>query len=739
MTNTNEKFHTKIGGMSCSFCTGSIQKAILKMDGVQSVNVSLSHEEALIQYESNKVKSDQLIKTIKSLGYTVRDPEKLKTFEEEAAEVRKEKNRLFLSAGFAATTFGLMVAMWFDVMFPWFKWVAMTLALVTVFGTGWYILKMAFASLRRGILNQHVLLEFGAFGGLLGGFLGFFLPGFPILDFFAVATFITTYHILSGYVSKLVRTRSSQAVRKLMDLQPDTARVIRNGEEVEAAIDEVQIAEHVRVRPGDRVPLDGKVFKGESSVDESLVTGESIPVEKGIGAEVIGGSINQSGTLVFEVTKIGSESFLQQIVRHVEEARALKPNIIQLLDLVLKYYVPGVLGFAGLAILTWTFGAWLMNGDLNGSRSIFATLAVLVMGYPCALGMAGPLAMIRGGGLAAEQGILMRSGEAFEIFKDIKKVVLDKTGTITKGEPEVVHVLALSGYNQNEVLQWAGSAESVSEHPLAQAIVNQALDENIELEDVEKFESITGHGIVAKIGEDMIRIGSPRYLEEQGIDFSEKQKEKEDLELQGRTVVGVARNDKAIGFIAIADTLKEDAKEAITRMKEAGLEPIMITGDNVRTARAVAKQVGIDRVMAQVLPNDKAENVRKLQQEGYKVAMVGDGINDAPALMQADIGIAIGAGTDIAIESSDVILTGNRLGGMMDAYRIGKVSYRKTVQNLILAFTFNGVGVPLAVTGWVHPVWAMIAMVLSVTTVLVNSFGGKVLSGSKDTKTKKAS
>ncbi|MDC3414508.1 heavy metal translocating P-type ATPase [Terrihalobacillus insolitus] len=414
-------------------------------------------------------------------------------------------------------------------------------------------------------------------------------------------------------------------------------------------------------------------------------------------------------------------------------------QVRQYWDVVLKYYVPGVLGFAGLAILTWTFGAWLMNGDLNGSRAIFATLAVLVMGYPCALGMAGPLAMIRGGGLAAEQGILMRSGEAFEIFKDIKKVVLDKTGTITKGEPEVVHVLALSGYNQNEVLQWAGSAESVSEHPLAQAIVNQALDENIELEDVEKFESITGHGIVAKIGEDMIRIGSPRYLEEQGIDFSEKQKEKEDLELQGRTVVGVARNDKAIGFIAIADTLKEDAKEAITRMKEAGLEPIMITGDNVRTARAVAKQVGIDRVMAQVLPNDKAENVRKLQQEGYKVAMVGDGINDAPALMQADIGIAIGAGTDIAIESSDVILTGNRLGGMMDAYRIGKVSYRKTVQNLILAFTFNGVGVPLAVTGWVHPVWAMIAMVLSVTTVLVNSFGGKVLSGSKDTKTKKAS
>jgi Cu+-exporting ATPase len=739
MAEATKKFHTKISGMSCSFCTGSIQKAIHKMDGVQSVNVSLSHEEALIQYEPDKITPDQLTKTIKSLGYTVRDPEKVKTFEEEAAEVRKEKNRLFLSAGFAAATFGLMVAMWFDVMFPWFKWVAMTLALVTVFGTGWYILKMAIASLRRGIVNQHVLLEFGAFGGLLGGFLGFFLPGFPIIDFFAVATFITTYHILSGYVSMIVRTRSSQAVRKLMDLQPDTARVIRNGEEVEVAVDEVKVGDHVRVKPGDRVPLDGKVVKGESSVDESLVTGESIPVEKGIGAEVIGGSINQSGTLVFEVTRIGSESFLQQIVRHVEEARALKPNIIQLLDVVLKYYVPSVLGFAGLAIFTWTFGAWLINGEMNVSRSIFATLAVLVMGYPCALGMAAPLAMIRGGGLAAEQGILIRSGEVFEIFKDIKKVVLDKTGTITKGEPEVVQIISLSGNDQKEVLRWAGSAESVSEHPLAQAIVNRALDANIELADVENFESITGHGIVAKIGEDTIRIGSARYLADQGIDFSTKQKEKEDLESQGRTVVGVAKNAKAVGLIAIADTLKEDAKEAVSRMKQAGLEPIMITGDNERTARAVAQQVGIDRVMAQVLPNDKADHVRELQKEGHKVAMVGDGINDAPALMQADIGIAIGAGTDIAIESSDVILSGNRLGGVIDAYHIGKVSYRKTVQNLILAFTFNGIGVPLAVTGWVHPVWAMIAMVLSVTTILVNSFGGKVLSGSKGMTTKEGS
>jgi Cu+-exporting ATPase len=740
VADATEKLHAKIGGLSCSFCTESIQKAIRKMSGVESVNVSLSHEETLIQYDPEKVTADKLKDTIKSLGYSVRDPDKIKTFEEEEAEVQKEKNRLLLSASFAGMVFGFMVAMWLvDAMSPWLIWISMTLALVTVFGTGWYIFKMAVASIRRGIFNQHVLLEFGAFGGLIGGFLGFFLPDFPTVDFFAVAVFITTYHILSGYVSMIVRTRSSQAVRKLMDLQPDTALVIRDGEEVEVSVDDVQVGDHIRVKPGDRVPLDGKVIKGESSIDESLVTGESIPVEKGIDSQVIGGSINQSGTLLFEVTRVGSESFLQQIVRHVEEARALKPNIIQLLDVVLKYYVPFVLGFAGLAILTWTLGAWLINGEMSVPRAIFASLAVFVMGYPCALGMAGPLAMIRGGGLAAEQGILIRSGEAFEIFKDIKKVVLDKTGTITKGEPEVVNVIPLSDYDEKDVLRWAGSAESVSEHPLAQAIVDRALDKDIELADVENFEAITGHGIVAKVGEDNIRIGSPRYLANQGIDFAEKQKEKEDLESQGRTVVGVAKGGEAVGLIAIADTLKEDAKEAITRMKEAGLEPIIITGDNERTARAVAEQVGINEVLAQVLPNDKADNVRKLQKEGDKVAMVGDGVNDAPALMQADIGIAIGAGTDIAIESSDIILTGGRLGGVVDAYRIGKVSYRKTVQNLVLAFMFNGIGVPLAVTGWVHPVWAMTAMVLSVTTVLVNSFGGKIFTDKTGANPKTAS
>jgi Cu+-exporting ATPase len=734
-----EKFHVKIGGMSCSFCTGSIEKAIRQLGGVEKVNVSLAHEEAMVQYDPDKLTADRIEGTLVSLGYTVRDPEKVRSFEEKQAEMRREKWRLFVTGTFSAITVGLMIPMFMGIKAPWMIWLVMVLALANVFVLGWHYLKMAVASLRRGILNQHVLLEFGAFGGLVGGFIGIFWLDFPTYHFFAVAVLVTAYHILSSYVSMIVRNRSSEAVSKLMDLQPDTARVIRDGEEKEIPVAEVKPEERVRVKPGERIPVDGTVIEGESSVDESLVSGESIPVEKRIDSEVVGGSINQSGTLVVKVTRVGSESFLQQIAHHVEEARALKPNIIQLLDVVLKYFVPGVLAFAGLAFLIWTLGLWLITGQMDVARAIFATLAVLVMGYPCALGMSGPLAMIRGGGLAAEKGIFMRSGEAFEIFKDIKKIVLDKTGTITKGEPEVVKVIPLSGYAEKDVLQWAGSAESVSEHPLAQAIVNKALDEDIDFYDVEKFESTPGHGIVALLKGEEVRIGSFRYLTGEGIDYSEKQKEIEDLESQGRTVVGVAKNKEAVGLIAIADTLKEDAKEAIARMKEAGLEPIMLTGDNERTARAVAQEVGIDRVRAQVLPDQKADEVRKLQDEGYRVAMVGDGINDAPALMQADIGIAIGAGTDIAIESSDIILMGKRLGGVVDAYEIGKVSFRKTVQNLVLAFTFNGVGVPLAVTGLVHPIWAMAAMLLSVTTVLLNSFGGKFTSGSRGTKEQPAS
>jgi len=406
------------------------------MEGIQAVHVSLAHEEALIEYDPALHTATGLQDTVRQLGYTVRDPDKVKAFVEQQAELHRARRLLLWGATFTLLTLGIMVARWFGVQQAWFRPVMIGMALLTVFGAGWHILVMAVQSLRRGILNQHVLLEFGAFAGLIGGVTGLFNPIFPAADFFAVATFITTYHLLSGWASLLVRTRASEAVRKLLDLQPATARLIRpDGGEEEVPIAEVQPGERVRVRPGESMPVDGRVITGKSTVDESLVTGEPIPVTKEAGDEVIGGSLNQTGALVIEVTKVGEESFLAQVARHLEEARAMKPGILALVDVVLQRYVPGVLLFSGLAVLIWTAGAWLATGQADWTRAVFAILAVLVMGYPCALGMATPLAMIRGGGEAAQKGILMRSGEAFQVLKDVTRVVLDKTGTLTLGKP----------------------------------------------------------------------------------------------------------------------------------------------------------------------------------------------------------------------------------------------------------------------------------------------------------------
>jgi Cu+-exporting ATPase len=606
-------------------------------------------------------------------------------------------------------------------------WLMPTLALTVIFGPGWHILMMAWASLRRGILNQHVLLEFGAFAGLVGGFLAFVIPNFPMADFFAVAVFVTSYHLLSGYVSLRVRTRASQAVRKLLALVPPTARVIRGGREEEVPLEEVQPGDLIRVRPGESIPVDGEVTEGASGVDQSLVTGESIPEQKEPGDEVIGGSINQTGTLLVRVTKVGAESFLQQVARQVEEARALKPGILQLVDVVLKYYVPGVLAFAALSVLIWTVGAFFVTGQVEVVRAIFATLAVLVMGYPCALGMATPLALIRGGGIAAGKGVLMRSGEAFQVLKDVKKVVLDKTGTITRGEPAVTEVVLLAGHDEHEALRLAAAVESTSEHPLARAVVTATEAQGLTSSSATAFQATPGKGVTATVEGRHVILGSPRFVESEGVDLSTARDRLEALQAAGNTVVALAHDGELATLIAIADQLKADAQEAVARMREAGLEPVMLTGDNARTAKAVAKRVGIREYRAEVLPEDKAEAVRELQRQGFRVVMVGDGINDAPALMQADVGMAIGAGTDIAIESADVVLIGERLGAVLDAYYIGKSSYRKTVQNLTLAFMFNGIGVPLAVTGLVHPAWAMVAMIASVTTVLTNSFAGRLL------------
>ncbi|NEU58166.1 cation-translocating P-type ATPase [Halorussus sp. MSC15.2] len=754
MAHSEVQYH--VGGMSCSFCTESIRKAYDRTDGVEDASVSLAHEEVRVQYDDAAVSEVELKDALRDLGFTIRDPDKEARFEEQRAELDRGKRRLALAGALSGITAALMLFMVFvrgsfESTSVGMDLAAFGLALVTMLGPGRYILSKAYNSLRRGILNQHVLLEAGALAGLAGGLLGLFaFPSFPTVHFFAVSVFVTAYHVLSEYTSLLVRTRASRAVQGLLDLRPDTARRVRESgdrddgdsevEEVEdgeteieeVAVEALSVGDRVRVEPGERVPVDGRVLDGESAVDESVATGESAPVDKSPDDEVVGGSINRTGTLLAEVTATGEDAFLNRVAREVEAARAMKPGVVALADRVLKYFVPGVFVVAAASALFWTVGPLLLGGAPDVQRGAFAALAVLVLGYPCALGMATPLALVRGGGVAAERGLLMRSADAFHAFREVETVVLDKTGTVTKGEPAVAAVLAVGDADETEVVRRAATAEVYSEHPLADAVMDHAAERSVEFPTPEEFDSETGKGVRATAAGAEIRVGKPSWAADGGLP-AELSDDADELRNRGLTVVAVAVDGAVLGLLAFGDPVKDDAADAVARIREWGATPVMLTGDDERTARTVADRVGIDRVTAEVLPEDKREEIRRFQAEGDRVAMVGDGINDAPALTQADVGIAVGAGTDIAIESADVVLVTDRLGGVADAYEIADRSYRKTRQNLAAAFAFNGVGVAAATTGLVHPVFAMIAMVLSVSVVLLNSFGGQLLRGERPT------
>jgi Cu+-exporting ATPase len=771
----HRKIRARIGGLHCSLCTGTIEKALGRLPGVDKVAVSLTHEQALVEYDPAIVRPEQFLQTLRDIGYTISDPRKLRPFEEEERELIREARRFVLAVvlsvaaipiiadpsvgwiGFlpalvclslgvfvflvlrstglwiAIASAGGLVVMSLTLLYLNLQgylteaapWLTGALALLLVFGVGRHILYMAIQALRRGILNQHVLLEIGAFAGITGGVIGLILdrPGYPTAPFFAVSVMVGTYHIFSEWLSLIVKTRSSQAVKRLLDLQPETARVVRDGKEIELPIEEVRAGELVRVRPGERIPADGIVFGGHSGVDQSLITGEAIPVEKTEGDLVIGGSINGTGTLLVEITAVGEGSFLSQVIRHVEDARALKPGILHLVDRVLRVYTPTVLVVAALAVIGWFVGSWLASGHPDIERAIFAGLSVLVMGYPCAVGISAPLSIVRGAGEAAERGILMRTGEAFQGFRLVKQIVLDKTGTLTEGRPLVREIEAIRSRGEDELLALAAAAEACSEHPLAHAVVEAAFERHVTPPAIDSFEALPGKGVIARLGTREVIVGNPRFLADRGVDLSQLHSRIEALEAAGRTAIGVAREGRALGIITLADTLRPDAVKAVAALRNAGLKAILVTGDNERAARWVAREVGIEEVHAGVLPQDKAAIVRRLQADS-RVAMVGDGINDAPALMQADVGVAMGGGTDIAIESADIIILSNRLDALAVAREISSRSYGKMVQNVTLAFLFNGIGIPIAATGLIHPIWAMVAMAVSVTAIFFNTLWG---------------
>src|SRR5262249_8646172 len=438
---------------------------------------------------------------------------------------------------------------------------------------------------------------------MAGGIIGLVLdrPGYPTAPFFAVSVMVGTYHIFSEWLSLIVKTRSSQAVKRLLDLQPQSARVVRGGKEIELPIEEVAVGDFVRIRPGERIPADGTVVSGHSGVDQSLVTGESLPIEKTEGDSVIGGSINGTGTLLVKIAAVGEGSFLSQVIRHVEDARALKPGILHLVDRVLRVYTPTVLIVAALAVIFWIVGSWLAGGQPDIERAVFAGLSVLVMGYPCAVGISAPLSIVRGAGEAAERGILMRTGEAFQGFRLVKQIVLDKTGTLTEGRPPVREIEAIRGGGEHELLALAAAAEASSEHPLAQAVVEAAFERGVTPPDVDSFEALPGKGVIARVGSREVIVGNPRFLADRAVDLPQLHGWIEALEAAGRTVIGIARGGRILGIIALGDTLRPDAVKAVAALRNAGLKTILVTGDNERAARWVAREVGIDEVYAGIL------------------------------------------------------------------------------------------------------------------------------------------
>ena len=727
-----EQLQLTVGGMHCSLCTESITEGLERMNGVADADVSLAHEEALVQYDPAQVDESEIWGILQDLGYEPRQPDPEERFENEEEDLAAARRKAAIAGGLLVGVSALTAGDFFLPEFtsiPVYAYAIGALALGTFFGPAREIIfRNGWQSLRRGILNQDLLVSVAATGGLVGGFIGLVTPSFPADGFFGATVFVLAFHLIGGYAAVKVHVEASQSVRQLLDLEPPTAhKIVEDGTETDVSREDLAVGDRVRVRPGERIPVDGMVVSGTSAVDESLVTGESTPQEKQRGDEVVGGSINQEGSLTVKVTETGEDTFLRNVAQQVAEARALKPGILRLVDRILVYFVPIVFSAAALGFLLWSVGAWLWTGEANLARAGFAALSVLILGYPCALGMATPLAIVRGSSEAAEKGILMRSGEAFHVFKDIDTMVLDKTGTLTRGEPEVDEIISLTGESTDDILRLAAATENPSEHPLGRAIVTAAKENHVTIPEASDFDATPGQGVTAVVENRTVTVGSPRFVEGEGADLSQVHGQIEDLQETGSTVVVVAVDGSPAGFVALADPLKDDAAEMVDRLKTADIEPIMLTGDNEQTARTIAERVGIEDYRAEVLPDDKSEVVRDLQEQDWQVAMVGDGINDAPALMQADVGIAIEAGTDIAIEAADIVLTGSQLTTLLEARELARRSYRLTLTNVGIALVFNGMGVVAALSGLLQPFWAMVAMGLSVSLVLANSFAGRLL------------
>ncbi|WP_339157705.1 heavy metal translocating P-type ATPase [Paenibacillus sp. FSL W8-0186] len=724
-----EKAEFDISGMTCAACAARIEKRLNKLDGVNKAAVNFAVETALVEYNPDEVSTADMMEAIKKLGYSlILKVENAEKGDHKEREIQQQKGKFIFSAILAFPLLWAMVSHFEFTSFIWLPemfmnpWVQLALATPIQFIVGGQFYIGAYKALRNKSANMDVLVALGTsaayFYSLYLSFASIGSDSHMVELYYETSAVLITLIILGKLFEAKAKGRSSEAIKKLMGLQAKTATVLRDGQEISIPIEEVLTGDIVYVKPGEKVPVDGIIAEGRSALDESMITGESIPVDKTIGDTVIGSTINKNGFLKIEATKVGKDTALAQIIKVVEEAQGSKAPIQRLADTISGIFVPIVVGIAIVTFLIWYF--FVTPG--NFAESLEKFIAVLVIACPCALGLATPTSIMAGSGRAAEYGILFKGGEHLETAHRIDTIILDKTGTITNGKPTLTDVILANEHNEPEFLRLVGAAEKSSEHPLAEAIVEGIKEKGIPLGSSESFEAIPGFGIQSRVeGKDLF-IGTRRLMKNHNISIPDAHLARmEDLEKQGKTAMLVAVDNEFAGIVAVADTVKDTSKEAIARLKKLGLDVVMITGDNTQTAKAIAHQVGIDHVIAEVLPEGKAEEVKKLQQAGKKVAMVGDGINDAPALATADIGMAIGTGTDVAMEAADITLIRGDLNSIADAIYMSKMTIRNIKQNLFWALAYNSLGVPIAALGFLAPWVAGAAMAFSSVSVVLNA------------------
>ncbi len=755
---TTETTTLTIKGMSCASCVDHVETALKELSGVNEAVVNLGLGTARVIYIPGAVTAAGMKRAVSDVGYEALEPTKgADTLDRErqarADEIKRQGRNLII-----ASSIGLLVMLgtFYDMLGPLqaivpeflsYKWVIGLLTTPIVFGPGRQFFVNSWRGLKHGVTDMNLLYATGIGAAYGIAVINTLFPqagfGGEGATFFESAALLTVFIVLGRWLEALTRGRTSEAIRKLMKLQPKIARVIRNGEEAEIPAEEVEVGDLILVRPGEGVPVDGAVAEGYSAVDESMLTGESLPVEKKAGDHVIGGTLNKTGAFKFTATHVGKDTALAQIVKLVEDAQASKAPIQKLADWVAGHFILGVHMLAIVVFVFWFFigydrffdpnSSFILSPYTLGEIGVFGfalllSVTVLVISCPCAVGLATPSAMMAGTGKAAENGVLFKGAEAIENASHLQAIVFDKTGTLTKGEPSVTDVIVAGSLRQADVLRLAAIAEKNSEHPLGEAIVRGAESRGLSLVEAESFNSIPGHGVKAQVDGRAVLLGNRKLMAERRVYFGGLMAQAEQLEGNGKTVMFVAIDGEPAGLIAVADTLKEFSAEAIRRLHRLGLETIMITGDNRRTAEAIARQVGIDRVLAEVLPQDKAAEVKKLQATGKKVAMVGDGVNDAPALAQANVGMAIGSGTDVAKETGDVILIKDDIRDVVVALEVAKATMRKVKQNLFWAFVYNTLGIPLAaglfypfVQVIISPELAGLMMAVSSITVTLNT------------------